>query len=222
MTSESEEVSRLRAAFAATTGTAAAGCVAPETIVNALRGTLPPGRVREVVEHTAACSACAEDWRLAVALGEMDEAKNPVRSVDRSSIGRFLRTAGLAAAAALIVAVAGITFIQQQAPPAVPVYREGEQARIQSLIAAGETLARDHCLLKWSTAGLPGTTYAVEVSAADLRPLASASGLTRPAFRVPASDLAALPSPSLLYWRVEASLPGGGHLTSPTFVTPIR
>ena len=88
MTSESEEESRLREAFAASTGTAAAGCVAPETIVDALRGTLPPERVRAVVEHTAACPACAEDWRLAVAFGELGGEDRSAATGDPSSIGR--------------------------------------------------------------------------------------------------------------------------------------
>ena len=137
------------------------------------------------------------------------------------SIGRLLRTAGIAAAAALVVAFAGFNVVHRLTPSETRVYREGEQERIESRVAVGRALPRDHCLLTWSGVGPPGTTYAIEVSGADFRLVARESGLPRPAYRVPSSALAGLPKNAEIYWRIEASLPGGGRLASATFMTPI-
>jgi putative zinc finger protein len=43
-------------------------CPAPATIWAALHGELSLSEVRRIVDHTADCAACAEDWRLALAL----------------------------------------------------------------------------------------------------------------------------------------------------------
>jgi hypothetical protein len=214
-----EEIVRLREAFAAETGTAPAGCVPPEAIWAASRGAAPPAEVREVIEHTAICASCAEGWRLAVAFCDPGLAAVPVR---RPSVSRLLRLSGLAAAAVLIVAVGGTMLINRPAPPERPVFRQAEQARIDSRIGAAETLPRDRCELRWTPVGPPGTTYAVTVSTPDLRVVASAKELAAPAFQVPAATLAGLPSPATLLWRVDATLPDGPHLTSPTFTTTVE
>lgn len=219
-----QEIAGLREAFSADAATTPAPehCVAPETIWAAVRGTVPPATVREVIEHTAACASCAEDWRLAVAFCDPHQAALPYR---RRSLGRLLRVSGLAAAAALIVAVGATVVFDRSAPPEGQVFRQSERAGIggiASLIAEGETLARESCELRWTSAGPPGTTYGVTVSTPELRVVAFAKGLTTPAFQVPADSLAELPGPATLLWRVEATLPSGERLTSPTFTTTIQ
>src|SRR5690349_316952 len=111
MSQDTQELERLRAAFA--TPDVAPNpktCPAPETIWAAVRGELPPRELREVVEHTAVCAACAEDWRLAVEI-EKQTAASQTATVPAGRViqGRFgqLRTwtAAAALAAGLLIAV---------------------------------------------------------------------------------------------------------------------
>ena len=221
MKREEGELAKLRRAFASVSQAepVPAACPSPEQIWGAVRGELPPGEIRQIVEHTAACASCAEDWRLAVALQKPEGASNVVHATERFTARQRLRNWGLAAAAALAVAVVGIQWQQQKLEETA--YR-GEQATIQSLVEEGSPLPRNQFLLRWSAAA-PGTTYDVEVSTEDLRVVASAEDLREPQLLVPASALAGLPAGTRLFWKVDADLPQGGHLSSgQTFVTTVQ
>jgi hypothetical protein len=230
---DDNEIASLRKAFATSSYTPEpAVCPAPEKIWDAVQGALPADEVREIVLHTAVCAACAEDWRLAHTLQTESEAgaavapPAPLRFAPRFN---QLRNWGLAAAAALALAFVGLQWFQRPLLPAGPdssngsTYR-GSQATIRSLVAEGQALPRDRFLLKWSPpAGAPAVTaYAVEVSTEDLRVLSSAEGLKATEYQVPASALADLPAGSRLLWKVETDLPEGGHVKSPTFITPVQ
>lgn len=222
MKKEEGEVARLRRAFAAPAETDAAlsTCPSPEKIWEAVRGELQPNEAGEIVEHTAVCAACAEDWRLAAAL-QRPETASVIPAADRFTAGRRLRNWTLAAAAALAVAVVGVQWVQKPDSGQV-IYREGEQASIQSLLEEGQALPREQFLLRWSTPDTPGATYDVEVSTEDLRVIASADDLREPQLLVPASSLAGVPPGTRLLWKVEAELPDGGRVSSPTFVATTR
>ena len=174
----------------------------------------------ELVEHTAACSACAEDWRLAMALQRPEAGvSNVIPAAERFSAGRRLRNWGLAAAAVLGLAVVGEQFAQQANDGAI--YRGGQDT-IQSLVEEGQALPRTQFLLRWSALETPGATYDVEVSTEDLRVIASGDDLREPQLLVPASTLAGLPPGARLLWKVDAELPEGGHMSSTTFVTTVQ
>lgn len=215
----------LREAFTSTEATAPAGCPAPETIWSAVRGELPPGEIREVVDHTSLCPSCAEDWRLAVAFAEESAgfaAEQPVPG-RVAGFGRLLRTAGFAAAAALVVATAGITLVNRQAGPGAPVFREGTSLQVRSLIPEGETLPRDRCVLSWEVeGGVPGSTFYVLVGSKDMPVVAQADGLTRPVFEVPEEALARLPPEAELAWQVRVMPPAGEPVTSESFKIRVR
>lgn len=218
---EEGELARMRRAFASLSQPAPvpAACPLPEKIWEAVRNQLPPGEVREIVQHMAACPSCAEDWRLAVALQKPEGASNVViPAADRFALGRRLRTWGLAAAAVLALAVVGVQWLPKTTDEAV--YRGGQGA-IQSLVEEGQSLPRNQFLLRWAALDTPGATYDVEVSTEDLRVVASADGLREPHLLVPAADLAGLPAGTRLLWKVDAELPQGGRLSSPTFVTTV-
>ena len=182
--------------------------------------------MREIVQHTAACAACAEDWRLAHTLQSQEEAvAAPAPLRYRPSAHHLLRTFGLAAAAALALVFVGVQYFQ--APPQPPTaqtpggYR-GDKTAITSLVTQGMPVDRDHFVLRW-TAPAPGATYNVKVTTEeDTRLVASAEGLTATEYQVPATALQGIPGGSRLLWRVEADVPDRGHVSSPTFVTPVQ
>jgi hypothetical protein len=225
MKREEGELAKLRRAFASVSQAEPdpAACPSPEKIWGAVQGELPPGEIRQIVEHTAACASCAEDWRLAVALQKPVGASNVVHATERFTAGRQIRNWGLAAAAALAVAVVGIQWQRQNLIDPQAGYRQGEQATIQSLVEEGSPLSRNQFLLRWSAPQAPGATYDVEVSTEDLRVVASADDLREPQFLVPASALAGLPPGTRLLWTVDAELPQGGQMRSEqTFVTTVQ
>lgn len=226
MRMDDDQLATLRDAFAAQPNNAPQPeiCPAPEKIWDAVRGELPPDRIREIVEHTALCASCAEDWRLARTFQAQETA---ARTVTPTNVVPFaprqrLRNFALAIAAALALVVVGVQWFQR---PQInePGYREGgPQAGIRSLLPEGEALPRDRFVLRWAAPGAPGATYDVQVSTEDLQVVATAEDVRGTEYQVPESALAGLPASTRLLWKVEADLPGGGGLSSPTFVTPLR
>lgn len=224
MTTDGEELAGLRRDFAAGSHQIPepSACPEPETIWEAVRGSLPPAGARDVVEHTARCPSCAEDWRLALALWQQETAAAAPAPLRVSPRVRRLRTWGLAAAAALALAVVGVQWLWQPTSPTSPVYRDGEQKAIQSQVADGRALPRDRFVLRWTAPVPAGATYGIEVSTEDLQEVASAEGLREPRYQVPAAALKDFPAGSRLLWKVEADLPKGGHVSSQTFVTEVQ
>jgi len=221
MKREEGELAKLRRAFASLSqpAPAPAACPPPEKVWEAVRGELPPGEIRQVVEHTAVCPACAEDWRLAVALQRPESAVNVIPATHRFTAGQRLRNWGLAAAAVLALAVVGVQMVQHSQEG---TYR-GNEPTVQSLVDEGRGLPRNQFLLRWSVTDTPGATYDVEVSTGDnLRVIASGDDLREPQLLVPESALAALPAGTRIFWNVDAELPQGEHVRSPTFVTVIQ
>jgi hypothetical protein len=238
MSQDDPQLARLRAAFAtADAPPDPQSCPAAETIWSAVRGELPPAQMREVVEHTARCSACAEDWRLAAELN-----RQPIADADADGAGVAPRRLGtvvqgrfggwrrwrpLAAAAALAAGLLIAVGVYQTGvyhsgslSPQEPAYREASHAGIRSLLPAGEALPRQAAVLRWSP--LPGATgYDVQVSTEDLASVATAKGLTAARYRIAASALASLPRGTKLLWRVDAVRADGSHEASPTFSTPL-
>ena len=225
MRMDDDQLATLRDAFAAQPNHAPQPeiCPPPEKIWDAVRGELPPDQIREIVEHTALCASCAEDWRLARTFQAQETA---VRTVTPTNVVPFaprqrLRNFALAIAAALALVVVGVQWLQR--PQTDPGYREGgEQAGIRSLLPEGEALPRDRFVLRWAAPEIPGAEYDVQVSTEDLQVVATAENLRGAEYQVPESALAGLPASTRLLWKVEADLPGGSRLSSPTFVTPLR
>ncbi|HSS50422.1 MAG TPA: hypothetical protein VLX28_15905 [Thermoanaerobaculia bacterium] len=230
MNQDTQELARLRAAFAAPAddSPAAEDCPSPETIWSAVRGELPPQALREVVDHTARCAACAEDWRLAVEVNRQAEAEEetaPGRIPDNVITGRFGRlgnwrsvAAAAALAAGLLVAV-GI--YREAVVPSPPTYRASQESTVRSLLAPGQALPRQAAILRWTpVAG--ATSYDVSVSTEDLRQVASTHGQTAAAYQLPKEALASLPPGAKLLWQVDAVFPDGHRVTSPTFTTPLQ
>lgn len=224
MNQNTQELERLRAAFAVSDSAPdPEACPAPETIWAAVRGELPPQELRSVVDHTATCAACAEDWRLAVEVDRQSTAAQTTTVPGNVIVGRFGRmrtwTAAAALAAGLLIAVG--VYRTGGFGPQPPTYREAPGTAVRSLLAEGEALPRQTAALRWSP--VPGaSSYDVRVSTEDLRVVDTAEGLTATEYRVPESALSGLPAGAKLLWQVEAVFPDGTRQSSPTFSNPLR
>lgn len=222
-----EEDTALRQAFAAGAGAPATeGCPDPDRIYAAVRGRLPADETRDLVDHVAVCPECAEAWRLAVAFEE--EAASGGESAAPGKRGSHpARPAWWATAAAVLVAVvaAGVWWSTGPGAGEAPVYRAGGEEEIRSLVLEDDPLPREDAVLRWTAVpegGSEETTYDILVSTEDLDPVAEASELQEPRYRIAPDTLEGVPSGADLLWRVEARLPGGRRVASPTFVVRIQ
>ncbi len=234
-----QEIARLREAFAADSGRTAprpgdqsdTPCPAPERIWEALHGALGPEELREIVDHVALCPACAQEWRLAAAfqaeLSAGEEASEAAEADTASAGGpRPQLRSWLAAAAVAVLALGagGIWWSTQSGAPGTqgaPVYRQGTEQTIDSLLPEGKPLSRSEPVLRW-TPGPEGSTYDVLVSTENLATVADGSGLTEPRYRIPADALNDLPAGTQILWQVEETTPDGKRTASPTFVTRLE
>lgn len=223
MSQDDQELARLRAAFAAPAAAAPdpESCPAPEKIWEAVRGELPPAGLRQVIEHTARCEACAEDWRLAAEL-ERQSAAAAETAPGKVLQGRFGRWRPLMAAAALAAGLlVAVGLYRTALNPGQPTYREAGSEAIHSLVPESQALPRQGAVLRWSP--VPGAeSYDVRISTEDLRPVLSAQSLKTASYAIPASALAGLPPGSKLLWQVDAVSPDGSRHSSPTFTVEVK
>jgi hypothetical protein len=223
MTTTNDELARLRTAFAAPAMPAMPAisaipapepeaCPPSDRIWLAVRGELPPDELREILDHLAACPACAEDWRIAMAFEEEARATVPAlqtRAVRSTRFNTLRYRAWMAIAATIFVAVVGIKFLQPTAG-----YRGKGQAGVQSLVA--EALPREAFVLRW-TPTPDAESYNLEVSTPDLDPLFRADGLITTSYQVPEIQLARMRSGDKVLWTVTPVARGGGGLRPQTF-----
>ena len=225
------QLERLRAAFlAGPIAAAPGGCPEPDLVWRAVRGELEPGPMREVLAHVATCRACADDWRIAAELARDAEARGEAPPIPPivAPMSPWRRWPALAAAAAIALVAAGV-LLRMLDPSG---FRGEEGPALRSLVPAGAALPRDEqggVRLRWElapperdAAGAGEIRYSVRVTTADLRLIAEGADLAAPEFTVPREALASLPPGARLYWRVEAALPDGERLRSPTFTARLE
>jgi hypothetical protein len=209
---------KLRQAFAALDEHRHVGeCPGAETIWDAVHSRLSADETSGVVDHIAVCPSCAADWRIAMRSDQRDVAGSVVAMKPRRTT---LRWTALAAAATVIMAALLVTVFRDR-DPGVPVYRTGDEARIESLIPEDHVLSREAATLRWSPAG-KDALYSVEVGTLELVPLASAHDLKATEFTVPSEALRSVAAGESIVWQVEASLPDGRHVASEAFITRIE
>lgn len=223
MNGDDQELDWLRAAFAAPAEAGPEPHLEPDTIWSAVRGELPPQQMREVLEHTAMCASCAEDWRLAAEF-ERQAAAETAKPAANVVYGRFRQWRPIAAAAAMaagILIVVGIQTANRPDPGQEPGYRNEQRTELRSLLPEGQALPRQAAVLRWSP--VPGASlYNVQVTTEDLQVIASQESLTGTQYRLPAQLLESLPAGTPLLWQVEAVFPDGTRQTSQTFFTTIQ
>lgn len=192
-------------------------CPAPETVWASARGELEPAENRAVVDHTGRCPSCAEDWRLARSVARSLERRRPgddTASADERT-RRGLASRWLAAAAAVLVAAAGVGVFLWQTTEREPVYRVAPREAIVSRVPEDEPLSRDEPTLRWS--GPEQATYALVVTTERLEVLVREEGLTRTEYTLPEPVVAGIEPGTVLLWHVEATLLDGAREPSRTF-----
>lgn len=212
MSERHDDLTALRRAFAALPAVPPdpAACPPAERLLAAAAGELPPAELRDLVEHVAVCPACAEDWRLAVALehpaGEAPEATySPATILGHR---RFRRVAAWCASAAAAAALFIAVLLPQPHNDRTAAWRGVKNGpKLSSL----ETCSRESCLLGWSE--MQGATYDLEVTAAR-QSVVRAARLQATQYRIPPDRLAAIPAGAELTWKVTANLPDGHQLSS--------
>lgn len=217
-----DEVERLRRAFTALSATARPmdDCPEPERLWQAARGELAPGDLRDVIDHTSRCDACAEAWRLAANLAD----QAPVRQASprpRVAAPQWWRLAAAAAVVAAAVGVFQLHDVANRRP--YSDFRDASGYGIVSAVPADEALPRDAFVLRWRLEpAVEGARYDIWVTVDDLTPVAKKQDLETPEFQVPAAALAEMPSGTKLLWQVKATDAEGEDLGSTTFTARLE
>jgi len=239
---DAPELERLQKAWQQrTVDPAVDSCPDSDRIWKALEGSLAEEDLHAVVRHTAVCPACAEMWRLAHEMGAMQAKSAEVIRLEPKASRKM---PVLAMAAGLVVLVGlGLIFWQWQSPsppvsgpgtyeqvkpvkseepgapsssPKAPSYRANDRLAFKSLVSESRPVSRVACKLSW-TAGPAGTRYSVRVTTAEMVQVDRAEDLSSPAYQVSPELLAEFPPGTRLMWQVQAVLPGGERVASPTF-----
>lgn len=220
---DTDEVERLREAFRALSATArpTSECPEPERLWRAARGELGPGDLRDVIDHTSRCWACAEAWRLAAGLA--DEAPRRQATPPLHAVRQRWQLAAIAATIALAV---GIGFRLTDSPdrPLPPASVRGVEEGVVSALPADEALPRDDFVLRWRLEpAVEGARYEVVVTTQhDLALVVRERNLEAPELRIPPPALAGLPAGTGLRWQVIASDDDGDEIDSAAFLTRLE
>lgn len=209
----------LRRAFAARDENAVPrrDCPDPAVLFDATTGAATSAQLAEILEHSVGCGSCAESWRLAVALDREMGSSAKAAWTRPTMVGLI----GLAAAAAIVIAVAIPVLMERSSRSESIVWRSEERLTIASYVNEDQQIPREGLVLRWSEPA-PGARYAIVAANEKLEPLISRDGLPRPEFPVPAETLASQPAGGKVYWHVTATLPDGRKVTSPTFIATLQ
>lgn len=220
----------LRRAFAAGAELASPGeeCPDAQTLWAAAAGELPAAERRAIVDHSARCAACAEDFRILTAMAKAAPGVAALGAAPAAAAGAVVvgpwgalrrhRPLFTALAAMLLVGLLLAYFVPRDGRLGPgEVERGGEESPIHSLLGPGEpALPRAAATLRWQ--GPAQARYALTVTTADLQVVAEAQDLTAASFTLSPATLAPYPAGTRLRWRVEALLADGKKVASPVFV----
>lgn len=200
-------------------------CPSPDQLWAAAALELTPAERRAVIDHTARCAACAEDFR-AIAQMVREAPADDVADDEKEAKGVLVQGPWISRpttrwmmgslAATLLVAILLATWFDLLPARNEPgVYRGGPSEQIRSLLGPETVLERGNAVLRWQ--GPAGARYRVTLTSADLHLLLEATGLEQTSYQIPAEVLAPYPTGTRLSWRVEATLEDAGQLASATF-----
>jgi len=211
----------LRDAFGAPLETTARSpeCPEDERIWSAAQGEADAAITGSVLDHVAGCSACAESWRMARAIGE-DAGIANVRKVPLHR-RPLVWTVAAVAAGIFLVALLLPSSLDRRGVDPLDVFRAAESVALESRIDESVAVPRDRAILSWK--GAPdGSVYTVEVATADLEILIRSESQVETEFRIPTEALGGIPDHGKVYWRVEALLPDSSRVSSSVFVLELQ
>lgn len=186
-----------------------------DEVWRAASGELPAVERRALVDRMATDPALAESWRVAQ---DLYRAATPMRALTPA---RSWRVSWMRAAAVLLVA-AGVGLILQLSRTTVEdTFRDAPTYAVESLLPPEATLPRNAFRLRW-TAAPEGSRYHVRVTTEDLTVLTTVADLTAPEVGVSGDVLSAVAPGSLVFWQVDAMLPDGRTVSSPTFSVTVQ
>lgn len=188
-------------------------CPTPEQIWAAALDEAAQDEFRRVLDHTAACPACAAAWRLARDYERPAAVSEPSRT--------WGTWASLGAAAVIVLGVGLLLVAPWQEPPGEPAFRARQVDSIRSKIDEGVRLQRSSCVLRWEF-DVEGALFSIRVLDEDLEMLTTAINLPTAEFHVPEDALEPLGAGAKILWQVDALLPDGSRSRSPTFVARIE
>ena len=193
----------------------------------AAAGELPFERVRPLVDHGARCARCAEAWRILVDVRRAAEGSGaaevdppPVAlQAGRAPIRPFLRTRTLLPLAVSGMAAVGLWVVLRPPPPRpMPVERGNRGGTVRA--ESPEVQPARDAVLRWSE--VPGaSSYTVTVLTPDLVVVHQAVGVSARELRLP-EGVRQRAAGSGLLWNVDAVLPDGRTVASPTFELQLR
>ena len=200
------------------------GCPAADRYWAAAAGELPFEEVRTLVDHGARCAHCAEAWRILAdvrhaAAEESGAARIDPPNVLPPAIRPRLRTRTLIPLAVSAMAAVGLWVILRPPPARPPPVERGNGAATLRAESPEVQPARD-AMLRWSE--VPGaSSYNVTVLTPDLVVVHQAVGVTGHELRLPESVRQRAAGSGLL-WNVDAVLPDGRTVGSPTFELQLK
>jgi len=218
VTDDNRIVQRMRRAFSADDRPPnnRGDCPRADELWDACRAKLKAARAREIVRHVAGCPGCSAEWRLA--MGDDDRGAHRERPDATTATPGRRRWIGVAAAAAVVAGLALVPFVLDfDRPNRQAAFRSAESPELHSLTPEQRNISRHACVLRWSSVG-DDAVYDLEVSRQTLEPVVSERGLVGTEYTVSQEALAAVPAGEPIVWRVEARLPDGRRVSSPSYV----
>ena len=198
-------------------------CPTADAYWAAAAGELPFERVRALVDHGATCARCAEAWRILVDVrraaseaGAEASDTPPLRSLVGGAPARpRLRTWTLLPPALSAVAAVGLWVVLRPAPVRPPPVERGTGSSAAVRAESPEVQPARDAVLRWSE--VPGaSSYNVTVLTPDLVVVHQAVGVSGREFRLPEAVRQRAAGSELL-WNVDAVMPDGRTVASPTF-----
>jgi len=189
-------------------------CPSSETLWSAARGELPAGEMGSLATHLTTCAACGE--ALAVSAELVAEDTPQARAWSPRPLSRLR-----AAVAGITAVAAGLLVYLAQREPAPPDRRGPELAASRGEASAAirslskEEQPASEPRLQWTPVD-QAVRYRVQVSTEDLRPVYDGA-LEGTTLALPPQVGGAKQAGQPFLWQVEALLPDGRTVTSPTF-----
>jgi len=202
-------------------------CPPPETLWSAAHGQLAPEALRSLSAHLSACATCGEALAVSAELAGESEARGEAVAPRRFGRGRAVAAGITALAAGLVIFLA-----QREATPSRS-RGDGSTASRGDVGGGGiRSLSREEqsaseVRLQWTPVA-HAVRYRVQVSTEDLRPVydrtleGTTVALPPAVGDVPLRGSGASGDVPPLLWQVEAMLPDGRSVTSPTFRVRLR